>query len=92
MKSFKALHMDLTASSLEGKRVDQNGDVAALIKVVTTETGFVFEGGTLGIVDTKLYRYIYKDFGDHADIQRLPLRLLDTTEAIDGWETVKVYK
>ena len=53
VKSFKALSMDLTASSLEGKRVDQNGDVAALIKVVTTETGFVFEGGTLGIVDTK---------------------------------------
>ena len=53
VKSFKALPMDLTASSLEGKRQDQNGDVAALIKVVTTETGFVFEGGTLGIVDTK---------------------------------------
>ena len=53
VKSFKALPMDLTASSLEGKRIDQNGDVAALIKVVTTETGFVFEGGTLGIVDTK---------------------------------------
>ena len=53
VKSFKALPMDLTASSLEGKRVDQNGYVAALIKVVTTETGFVFEGGTLGIVDTK---------------------------------------
>lgn len=53
VKSFKALPMDLTAMSLEGKRIDQNGDVAALIKVVTTETGFVFEGGTLGIVDTK---------------------------------------
>ena len=53
VKSFKALPMDMTASSLEGKRLDQNGNVAALIKVVTTETGFVFEGGTLGIVDTK---------------------------------------
>ena len=53
VKSFKALPMDLTASSLEGKRIDQNGQVAALIKIVTTETGFVFEGGTLGIVDTK---------------------------------------
>ena len=53
VKSFKALPMDLTASSLEGKRIDQNGDVAALIKVMTTETGFVFEGGTLGIVDTQ---------------------------------------
>ena len=53
VKSFQALPMDMTASSLEGKRVDQNGQVAALIKIVTTETGFVFEGGTLGIVDTK---------------------------------------
>ncbi len=53
VKSFKALPMDMTASSLEGKRIDQNGDVAALIKIVTTETGFTFEGGTLGIVDAK---------------------------------------
>ena len=53
VKSFKALTTDMTASSLEGKRIDQNGDVAALIRVVTPETGFMFEGGTLGIVDTK---------------------------------------
>ncbi len=53
VKSFKALPNDLTASSLEGKRIDQNGQVAALIKVVTTQTGFTFEGGALGIVDTK---------------------------------------
>jgi hypothetical protein len=31
---------------------DQNGEVAALIKVVTLETGFVFDGGMLGIVNT----------------------------------------
>ena len=53
VKSFRALPTDMTASSLEGKRIDQNGQVAALIKVRTTETGFVFEGGTLGIVDTQ---------------------------------------
>ena len=53
VKSFRALPMDMTASSIEGKRLDQNGNVAALIKVVTSETGFAFEGGTLGIVDTK---------------------------------------
>ena len=29
---------------------DQNGDVAALIKIETTETNFEFEGGSLGIV------------------------------------------
>lgn len=53
VKSFRALPTDMTASSIEGKRIDQNGEVAALIRVVTSETGFVFEGGTLGIVDTK---------------------------------------
>ncbi len=53
VKSFRWLEYDRTASSLEGKRIDQNGQVAALIKVVTNETGFVFEGGTLGIVDAQ---------------------------------------
>ena len=53
VESFKNLPTDMTASSLEGKRIDQNGQVAALIKVMTTETGFVFEGGTLGIVGTQ---------------------------------------
>ena len=53
VKSFQALPMDMTASSPEGKRIDQNGIEAALIKMVTTEQGFTFEGGTLGIVDTK---------------------------------------
>lgn len=33
--------------------MDQNGNVAALIKIVTSETGFVFDGGSLGIVDSK---------------------------------------
>ncbi len=32
---------------------DQNGEVCALIKIATTETGFVFEGGQLGIVSTE---------------------------------------
>ncbi len=53
VKSFQALPMDMTALSLEGKRIDQNGEVAALIKIVTTETGFTFEAGALGIVDSK---------------------------------------
>lgn len=53
VKSFQAMPMDMTASSLEGKRIDQNGEVAALLKIVTSETGFTFEGGALGIVDSK---------------------------------------
>ena len=53
VKSFQALPMDMTASSLEGKRIDQNGEAAALIKVVTSQMGFTFEGGALGVVDTQ---------------------------------------
>ena len=53
VKSFQALPMDMTAASLEGKRIDQNNEVAALIKIVTSQTGFNFEGGALGIVDSK---------------------------------------
>ena len=56
VKSFRALPMDMTASSLEGKRIDQNGEVAALIKVVTTEKEFSFEGGALGIVGSQTHK------------------------------------
>lgn len=50
VKSFQLLETDLTAN-LEGtKEIDQNGEVAALIKVITTETGFMFDLGMLGIV------------------------------------------
>ena len=50
VKSFRLLETDLTAN-LEGtKEIDQNGEIAALIKVITTETGFVFDVGMLGIV------------------------------------------
>ena len=53
VKSFQAMPMDMTASSLTGKRIDHNGEVAALIKIVTPEKDFFFDGGTLGIVDSK---------------------------------------
>ena len=53
VKSFRLLPNDMTAASLEGKRIDQNGEAAALIRVVTSQTGFGFEAGTLGIVATK---------------------------------------
>lgn len=53
VKSFKPLPDDNTATTAEGKRIDQNGDVAALIKMVTDESGLNFEGGALGIVDAK---------------------------------------
>ena len=45
-------------------------------------------------VDTKAYRYEYECIINQgiAVIKRLPIRDLNTTAAIDGWETVKIYK
>lgn len=48
------------------------------------------------IVDTAKYRYIAKEKKNTdcqwLEILRLPIKQLDTTAAIDGWETVKVIK
>ncbi len=52
VSSFKLLDMDLTANTAGTMETDQNGETAALIKVVTTQTGFTFDGGALGIVKT----------------------------------------
>ncbi len=53
VSSFKLLDSDLTANTTGTMERDQNGEVAALIKVVTSEQGFVFDGGMTGIVKTK---------------------------------------
>ena len=45
-----------------------------------------------GTVDTKTYRYRFVECGDHGEIRRIPIDYLDTTAAIDGWETVEVIK
>ena len=51
--SFSPLPNDLTANTNGTEVRDQNGEKTALIKVVTTQTGFTFEGGALGICATK---------------------------------------
>ena len=51
--SFKILESDLTANTAGTMEQDQNGETAALVKVVTTQTGFTFDGGSMGIVKTK---------------------------------------
>ena len=53
VSSFKLLETDLDANTPGSSEKDQNGETAALIKVVTTQTGFTFDGGSLGIVKTK---------------------------------------
>ena len=52
VSNFKLLDTDLTANTAGTMEEDQNGETAALIKVVTTQTGFTFDGGALGIVKT----------------------------------------
>lgn len=52
VSSFKLLDSDLTANTAGTMEQDQNGETAALIKVVTTQTGFTFDGGSMGIVKT----------------------------------------
>ena len=52
VESFKMLENDLTANTTGTTEYDQNGEVAALIKIITTETGFAFDGGMMGIVKT----------------------------------------
>ena len=44
-----------------------------------------------GIVDTRKYRYVYRNDGASAWIDRLPIDWLDTTRSIDGWKTVKKF-
>ena len=49
VKSFLMLEKDMDARITHAK-IDQNGRKAAIIKIVTIEKGFVFEGGSHGIV------------------------------------------
>lgn len=52
VKSFQRLDRDMTAR-IDAPKSDQNGDVCAIIKVVTTQTGFVWEPDGLGIVSAE---------------------------------------
>jgi hypothetical protein len=49
VKSFRSLSNDLDARTYYPKE-DRNGEKAALIKIVTTETNFEFDAGSIGIV------------------------------------------
>ena len=50
VESFRLLENDLTANLQGTMEYDQNGEVSALIKISTTEQGFVFDGGMMGVV------------------------------------------
>ena len=53
VESFRPLENDLTAITNGTMEFDQNGNVAALIKIVVTGSGFTFDVGSMGIVKTK---------------------------------------
>lgn len=48
--SFELLNNDMTANMPGTQYIDGNGDKSALIKIETTERGFLFDNGLLGIV------------------------------------------
>ncbi len=52
VEHFRLLENDLTATLQGTSRKDHNGETAALIKMVSPEKGFTFDGGALGIVGT----------------------------------------
>ena len=52
VKSFKKLQNDMDARLSETSLKDFNGEQSAIIKVVTTQTGFTFDCGSIGIVKT----------------------------------------
>ncbi|MEI6751737.1 MAG: SUMF1/EgtB/PvdO family nonheme iron enzyme [Paludibacter sp.] len=52
VKSFRKLQNDMDARLNETAKKDFNGEPSAIIKVVTTQTGFTFDCGSIGIVKT----------------------------------------
>ncbi len=63
--SFRALPTDMTARITDPVK-DQNGDKCALIKVVTTETDFAWEGGMLGVMKAEKKKgeyWVYVPYG-----------------------------
>ena len=53
VQSFRMDESDLTANTAGTIVMDQNGQKCALIKVETTQTGFSFDAGSLGVVKTE---------------------------------------
>lgn len=53
VESFNMDQMDLTANQQGTTVMDQNGEKCALIKIITTETGFSFDVGSLGVQKTE---------------------------------------
>ena len=53
VEDLSLLPNDLSANTVGTMKKDQNGETSALIKVVTSDKGFTFDGGSLGVVATE---------------------------------------
>lgn len=53
VQDFRYMERDLTAITKETQKVDQNGNVCAILKVETAHEGFTFDVGMLGVVDVQ---------------------------------------
>ena len=95
--SFRELVNDLTANRYGTSKTDVNGETAALIKIVTPEKGFSFDGGSVGIVDVdykpgEIWLYVptgsrrltisHRDFG--------VLRNYDYSVSVEGAKTYEM--
>ena len=64
--SFKLLENDLTAITHGTEVLDQNGNTCALLKIQTSQTGFAFDVGMMGITKTEQHTgeiWVYVPFG-----------------------------
>ena len=78
--SFQLAENDLTANLYGTQVLDQNGHTCALIKVETTQTGFAFDVGVMGITKVEQHTgeiWVYVPFGvKHMTIQHQQLGTL----------------
>ena len=78
--SFRLAEFDLTANTHGTQVLDQNGNTCALIKVETTQTGFAFDVGMMGITKVEQHTgeiWVYVPFGvKHITIQHQQLGTL----------------
>lgn len=79
VKSFRVLENDIDAR-VNAPIMDFNGDLSAIIKVVTTQTGFTFDCGQAGVVKTinkPAEIWVYVPFGTkHLTITHARLGIL----------------
>jgi len=95
VKSFKLLENDLDARVVAPKK-DQNGNQCAIIKVVTSQTGFTWDIGMLNIVSSEFKNVEYwlyvPEGANHITISHPELGVLRNYEFAIPIERANVYE